>query len=72
MSHPKRRTSKARKGKRRSHLSLNITPPHYDPRTGAVIRSHRINEDESTHYGFEKGGTKGEAVFERDDEDEAL
>lgn len=72
MPHPKRRHSKARKGKRRSHLGLGLTQPHYDPRNGAVTRSHRVNEDESTHYGFAKGGTKGSAVFERGDEDEAL
>ena len=67
MAHPKRRTSKARKRKRRSHLALVAAAVHRDPRTGAVTRSHRINEKESTHYGFEKGGQGGTEVFQRED-----
>ncbi len=67
MAHPKRRTSKARKRKRRSHLALEAEPVARDPRSGALTRPHRINEKESTHYGFEKGGQGGIQVFERED-----
>ena len=67
MAHPKRRISKACKRKRRSHLALKVEAVAKDPRTGAVTRSHRINEKESTHYGFAKGGEGGREVFERAD-----
>lgn len=67
MAHPKRRISKSRKRKRRSHLALAPEPIHHDPRSGALTRPHRINEKESTHYGFEKGGQGGRPVFERED-----
>jgi ribosomal protein L32 len=67
MAHPKRRISKAVKRKRRSHLALKPEPVQRDPRSGALTRPHRINEKESTHYGFEKGGQGGIEVFERED-----
>ncbi len=67
MAHPKRRISKAFKRKRRSHLALKPEPVQRDPRSGALTRPHRINEKESTHYGFEKGGQGGIEVFERED-----
>ena len=67
MAHPKRRISKAFKRKRRSHLALKPEPVQRDPRSGALTRPHRINETESTHYGFEKGGQGGIEVFERED-----
>ena len=67
MAHPKRRTSKACKRKRRSHLALKPEAVVKDPRSGALTRSHRINEKESTHYGFDKGGQGGREVFERED-----
>ncbi len=67
MAHPKRRTSKACKRKRRSHLALSPEAVAKDPRTGAVTRPHRINEKEMTHYGFEKKGQGGIQVFERED-----
>ena len=67
MAHPKRRTSKARKRKRRSHLALKSEAVQRDPRSGALTRPHRINENESTHYGFDKGGEGGQVVFERED-----
>ena len=67
MAHPKRRTSKSAKRKRRSHLALRPEAVQRDPRSGALTRPHRINEKESTHYGFEKGGQGGTEVFERED-----
>ncbi len=67
MAHPKRRISKTQKRKRRSHLALSGQPVQRDPRSGALTRPHRINEKESTHYGFEKGGSGGMEVFERED-----
>jgi ribosomal protein L32 len=67
MAHPKRRISKACKRKRRSHLALKPEVVVKDPRSGALTRSHRINEKESTHYGFDKGGQGGREVFERED-----
>jgi len=69
MPNPKRRHSKARKNKRRSHLALVPPQPHHCPRSGVLTRSHRVSED-ATHYGFEKGGTKGRVVFEKNDEAE--
>ena len=67
MAHPKRRTSKATKRKRRSHLALKPEAIAKDPRSGALTRPHRINEKESTHYAFDKGGQGGREVFERED-----
>ncbi len=68
MAHPKRRTSKSAKNKRRSHLSLTVPQVHYCPRSGVLTRSHRMSED-ATHYAFEKGGQKGREVFVKDDSD---
>lgn len=68
MAHPKRRTSKSAKNKRRSHLSLPVPQVHRCPRSGVLTRSHRMSED-ATHYAFEKGGQKGRVVFEKDDAD---
>lgn len=68
MAHPKRRTSKARKNKRRSHLALKPVPIQRDPRTGAARLSHRLNEND-THYGFDKGGTGGFEVREIGDDE---
>jgi len=67
MPNPKRRHSKARKRKRRSHMALRAEPIQRDPRSGALTRPHRINEKDMTHYGFEKGGQGGLEVFERQD-----
>jgi ribosomal protein L32 len=67
MAHPKRRISKSRKGMKRAHLSLPEVETQRDPRSGALTRPHRVNEKESTHYGFQKGGSGGHVVFERED-----
>ncbi|MBF0196124.1 MAG: 50S ribosomal protein L32 [Planctomycetes bacterium] len=42
MAHPKRRTSKARKNKRRSHLALNPVSYIECPECGKPKRSHRV------------------------------
>ena len=69
MPHPKRRTSKARQGKRRSHLALKPIQLNRDPRTGAARLPHRVHE-EDTHYGFKKGGTGGFEVRPPADDEE--
>ncbi len=66
MPHPKRRTSKARKNKRRSHLALKPIQVNRDPRTGQARLPHRLL-DTDTHYGLEKGGKGG---FEVNPEEE--
>lgn len=63
MPHPKRRHSKTRKAKRRSHLSLRLPQLQRDPRTGRARLPHRLLETD-THYGFEKGGEGGFEVRE--------
>ncbi len=67
MAHPKRRISKSRKGMKRAHHALDTPSLQRDPRSGALTRPHRVNEKESTHYGFKKGGDGGFEVFERED-----
>ena len=67
MPHPKRRTSKSKKNKRRSHLALEPIQLNRDPRTGAARRPHRLLETD-TRYGFEKGGTGGFEVRPESDE----
>ena len=66
MAHPKRRTSKHRKGIRRSHLALRVTIPNHCPRCGSAVRSHRVC-DNCGHYGFEKGGQKGVEVLPKEE-----
>lgn len=67
MAHPKRRTSKAVKGKRRSHLGIKPVHLVRDPRTGAARLPHRLH-DEDTHYGVKKGGEGGFEVRSADDD----
>ena len=67
MPHPKRRTSKARKGIRRAHLGLTSPTVQKDPRSGSLTRPHRVNEKDQTHYGYEKQGDGGREVFEPKD-----
>ncbi len=47
MAHPKRRTSKSAKNKRRSHLALKPIQIQRDPRTGAARLSHKISETDN-------------------------
>ena len=67
MAHPKRRTSKARKGIRRSHLNLKVSAPNHCPRCGSAKRAHRVC-DNCGHYGFDKGGQKSTEVLVKEDE----
>jgi len=42
MAVPKRRTSKARQGKRRSHLHLTVKQNTYCVRCGEAVRAHFV------------------------------
>lgn len=42
MAVPKRRTSKARKNKRRTHFKLEVPGMTLCPNCGALIRSHHV------------------------------
>ncbi|MAF65629.1 MAG: 50S ribosomal protein L32 [Planctomycetes bacterium] len=66
MAHPKRRTSKQRKRIRRSHLALEQATVSHCPRCGSATRAHRVC-DQCGHYGFEKGGLKGQEVLQKDE-----
>lgn len=66
MAHPKRRTSKARKGIRRAHLGLDVAAPNRCPRCNEATRPHRVC-DNCGHYGFDKGGQKGVAILDREE-----
>jgi large subunit ribosomal protein L32 len=65
MPNPKRRHSKHRKRIRRSHHALALATPNRCAHCGAAIHPHRVC-DNCGHYGFEKGGQKGVAVFEKE------
>jgi large subunit ribosomal protein L32 len=65
MPNPKRRHSKHRKRIRRSHLALTHTTPNRCAHCGAATRPHRVC-DNCGFYGFDKGGEKGVAVFEKE------
>ncbi|HCS93563.1 MAG: 50S ribosomal protein L32 [Bavariicoccus seileri] len=43
MAVPKRRTSKSRKNKRRTHQKLAVPGMTIDPETGDLIRSHHVS-----------------------------
>jgi len=66
MAHPKHRTSKHRKRIRRSHLALVVSVPNHCPRCGSPARPHCVC-DNCGHYGFGKGGQKGQEVLEKDE-----
>lgn len=63
MAHPKRRTSKARKRIRRSHLAKPVHALNECPRCGAAKRPHRVCAN-CGYYRFDKGGQKGAPVLE--------
>lgn len=44
MANPKRRTSKSRQGKRRSHHALSAQPANTCTNCGALRRPHRVCE----------------------------
>lgn len=67
MAHPKRRTSKHRKGIRRSHLAVDTPTLHTCPRCGAVGKPHTVCGN-CGYYGFAKGAdAKGRDVLEKED-----
>ena len=67
MPNPKRRTSKARQGERRSHLALKAFQPNRCARCSSPVRSHRVC-DNCGYYGFEKGADKkGTEVFPKEE-----
>lgn len=66
MPNPKRRHSRTRKLKRRSHDALTVTNANHCPRCGAACKSHRVC-DNCGHYGFEKGGQKGTDVLAKEE-----
>ena len=51
MAVPKKKISKSRRGKRRSHLSLNTTCLAVDSKTGDHKRPHHINMKDGTYNG---------------------
>ncbi|MFT8710141.1 MAG: 50S ribosomal protein L32 [Sporolactobacillus sp.] len=51
MAVPKRRTSTARKGKRRANQKLNVPTLSRDPETGSYHLSHRVSADGRYHGG---------------------
>ena len=66
MPNPKRRHSKHRKRIRRSHDALTVTLPNHCARCGAATKPHRVC-DNCGHYGFEKGGQKGQEIIPKDE-----
>jgi large subunit ribosomal protein L32 len=66
MPNPKRRTSSARQGIRRSHLALSAIQLNRCAHCGAAVRAHRVC-DNCGWYGFEKGGERGADVLEKED-----
>lgn len=51
MAHPKRKISKTRRDKRRSHLALESKPYYIDSESGEPTQMHRVN----TQSGYYKG-----------------
>lgn len=49
MAHPKRKISKQRRNKRRTHIKLTARPTYVDPMSGEATLYHRVNL-ESGHY----------------------
>ena len=61
MAHPKRKTSKTRRDKRRTHLGAEATTLNTCPTTGKQHRPHRAVWDGNKLY------HKGELVFEKEE-----
>lgn len=43
MAHPKRKVSKQRRNKRRTHYKLTPKPMYIDPQSGEATLYHRVN-----------------------------
>ena len=61
MAHPKRKISKTRRDKRRTHIKLGQKPMAVCPTTGEVHQYHRAYWSEGKLY------YKGQVVMEKED-----
>lgn len=53
MAHPKRKISKTRRDKRRTHYKLGKKQLHRDPQTGVVHLYHRLNLETGMYRGIQ-------------------
>ena len=53
MAHPKRKISKTRRDKRRTHYKLGKRQLHRDPVTGTVHLYHRLNLETGMYRGVQ-------------------
>jgi large subunit ribosomal protein L32 len=60
MAHPKRKISKTRRDKRRTHLKLSTKPYYIDPSSGEATLYHRVC--------LESGFYRGRQVMEGSEE----
>ena len=61
MAHPKRKISKQRRDKRRTHLKLKSKTYYIDPGSGEPTLYHRV--------GLESGYYRGQQVMEGEDDE---
>lgn len=61
MAHPKRKISKSRRDKRRSHHKLDIKPMIADSVTGELTVYHRVNLETGMYRGVKVMKGKNEA-----------
>lgn len=52
MAHPKRKISRTRRDKRRTHDKLGLKQLIKDPKTGEVSQYHRLNLETGTYRGM--------------------
>ena len=52
MAHPKRKISKTRRDKRRTHHKLSEKALFIDPNTGDISRYHRVNLETGMYKGI--------------------
>ncbi|MDX1906837.1 MAG: 50S ribosomal protein L32 [Bacteroidia bacterium] len=60
MPHPKRRHSKTRRDKRRTHLKLAPQTYYIDPNSGEATLYHRVNLESGFYRGRQVMAGKGE------------
>jgi large subunit ribosomal protein L32 len=61
MAHPKRKISKTRRDKRRTHYKLGTKQLITDPNTGEVSQYHRLNLETGMYRGIQVLPAKDEA-----------
>ena len=61
MAHPKRKISKTRRDKRRTHYKLGSKTLFTDPKTGEVSQYHRLNLETGMYRGIQVLPPKDEA-----------